>query len=169
MNNLTLPTELPVLQGKRLTLRAMTDDDAAVLFSIYGDPEVMRHTGEEPFPDLETVGVMLTSVRRLLAEGQSLEWAVVLQASGDVVGTCGLHDFRDGERAAQVGCMLKRPCWGHGTMSEALALVIRFAADGLRLGRLSADIAPDNERSRRLFLRLGFQRTSSDMLEIALR
>lgn len=147
----------------------MTDNDAPGLFSIYGDPEVMRHTDEEPFPDLATVSVMLASVRRLLAEGESLEWAVVLHASGEVIGTCGLHSFHAGERVAQVGCMLKRSCWGHGYMAEAITLMMRFAADGLRLQRLSADVAPDNARSRCLFLRLGFQPMSTEMLEIALR
>lgn len=147
----------------------MTDNDAPALFSIYGDPEVMRHTDEEPFRDLATVSMMLASLRRLLAEGESLEWAVVLHASGEVIGTGGLHSFHAGERAAQVGCMLKRSCWGHGYMAEAITLMMPFAVGGLQLQRLSADIAPDKVRSRRLFLGLGFQATPTGMLEIALR
>ncbi|MDN4036488.1 GNAT family N-acetyltransferase [Massilia sp. YIM B02443] len=147
----------------------MTDADAAALFAIYGDPGVMRHTDEEPFPGVETVAVMLASVRRLLAEGASLEWAIVLHASGEVVGTCGLHGFDYGARAAQVGCMLRRACWGQGYMTEAIGLMTRHAVDGLGLRHLNADVAPDNERSQRLFRGLGYRAAPTGMLELALR
>ena len=169
MDRIQLPSDLPVLHGNRLTLRAMSDADAAALFAIYGDPDVMRHTDETPFPGVETVAVMLASVRRLLTEGASLEWAIVLHASDEVVGTCGLHGFDHDARAAQVGCMLRRTCWGQGYMTEAIALLTRYAVDGLHLQRLVADIAPDNERSQRLFRRIGYRAATTGMLEIALR
>ena len=169
MDRIQLPADLPALHGVRLTLRAMTGADAAALFAIYGDPDVMRHTDEEPFPGVETVSIMLASVRRLLAEGVSLEWAIVLHASGEVIGTCGLHGFDHDARAAQVGCMLQRACWGHGYMTEAIDLMTRHAVDGLCLQRLIADIAPDNERSQRLFRRLGYRTAPMGMLELALR
>lgn len=66
------PSELPTLETERLLLRAMREDDAPALFAIYGDPEVMRYASDDPFPDLSTVSLMLRSVTRLLAEGQSL-------------------------------------------------------------------------------------------------
>lgn len=169
MDRIQLPADLRVLHGARLTLRAMSDADAAALFTIYGDPDVMRHTAEEPFPGEETVAVMLASVRRLLAEGASLEWAIVLHASGEATGTCGLHGFDDEARAAQVGCMLRRACWGQGYMAEAIGVMTRYAVDGLRLQRLVADIAPDNKRSQRLFRRLGYRAAPAGMLELTLR
>ncbi|WP_167078541.1 hypothetical protein [Massilia aquatica] len=51
----------------------MRDADAPGILAIYSDPRVMRQPGEEPFPDLQTVDIMLASVRRLLADGTSLE------------------------------------------------------------------------------------------------
>jgi RimJ/RimL family protein N-acetyltransferase len=65
------PTELPTLETECLLLRPMRDEDAPALFTIYGDPEVMRYAGDEPFPDEATVAVMLWSVARLLAAGES--------------------------------------------------------------------------------------------------
>eukprot|EP01032_Pedospumella_encystans_P032148 gene32148-36292_t len=67
-NRILLPGVLPSLRGEQLLLRTMEEGDAAALFDIYGDPLVMKYTDEPPFPDLETVGRMLESVRRLLAE-----------------------------------------------------------------------------------------------------
>ena len=168
MNGLLLPTALPVLRGEHVALRPMEEQDAAALFAIYGDPLVMRYTDEDPFPDLATVGQMLGSVRRLLASGQSLEWAIVLVEGGELLGTCGLHSFDAAGRTAQVGCLLRRSAWGGGLMPEALAVLTAYAAGVLRLHGLMADVAPENARARRMFARLGYRDDGRGMLKIGL-
>jgi len=162
-----LPTELPTLQNRRLILRAMADHDSASLLDIYGDPLVMEYTDEAPFPNQDTVGLMLKSVRNLLASGESLEWAIALH-DGEVIGTCGLHSFDQTLRRAEVGCLLRRSAWGKGYMKEALGLLMRFAGDVLRLTHLTADVAPENERAQRLFNNLGYQPERPGYLAIAL-
>ena len=152
-----LPRELPVLLTPRLLLRPLDGRDDTDLFAIYGDPEVMRFVGEPPFPALATVSLMLASVARLLAAGESLEWGLVLRCSGHLVGTCGLHSFAAdaGLRQAEVGCMLARSHWGQGLMREALSAVMGYAGE-LGIHTLLADIEPENLPSQRLFRRLGF-------------
>lgn len=167
-SQLRLPAVLPALRGERLVLRAMADSDAEALFDIYGDPQVMKYTDEPPFPGLETVGLMLRSVRELLAKGESLEWAVALRDGDQVVGTCGLHSFDSALRRAEVGCLLKRSAWGNGYMSEALGLLADFAEDVLRLNCLVADVAVENSQARRLFNKLGYRQAREGMLEIDL-
>ena len=167
MEKIIIPTTLPTLQSQVLTLRPMADGDAASLFEIYGDPLVMKYTDEPPFPDLATVGIMLKSVRALLLDGRSLEWAIVSRGDG-VVGTCGLHSFDTVLGVAEVGCLLKRGAWGRGLMAEALALLTGFAADVLKLKRLIADVAPENRRARRLFDKLGYRQERPGILAIDL-
>lgn len=96
------PIEQPTLATERLLLRPMRQEDAPALFAIYGDPKVMRYAGDEPLPDEATVAVMLRSVARFLAAGESLAWAVVERASGRLVGTCGLHGFDGAADVAEV-------------------------------------------------------------------
>lgn len=151
---------LPLLQGQRVTLRAMADSDAPALFTIYGDPQVMQYTDEPPFPAPATVALMLQSVRRLLAQGASLEWAIVRSDSGALIGTCGLHSFDAPRRHAEIGCLLQRAAWGQGYMQEAVGLLLHYAAQTLALNAVSADIAPANQRAQRLFRKLGFQQTA---------
>lgn len=159
------PTELPILETERLLLRPMRQEDAPALFAIYGDPEVMRYAGDEPFPDEATIVVMLQSVARLLAAGESLEWAVVERASGQLVGTCGLHGFDQATDAAEVGCLLARTAWGRGLMREALLTLFRYAQDELGVRLLRADIDAPNLRSIRLFAGLGFVHTGDTLYE----
>lgn len=156
------PEQLQNMSSQRLMLRAMADEDAAALLAIYGDPQVMQYTDEAPFPDLATVGVMLDSVRKLLANGTSLEWAIVLRETGQLIGTCGLYSFA-GEQA-ELGCLLKRSAWGNGYMAEAIGLLTDYAKDDLHLKRLLADVAPDNVRARRVFRRLGYAEDANGIL-----
>ncbi len=151
----SLPRTLPLLSTRRLLLRPLTPQDGTDLFAIYGDPEVMRFVGEPPFPEPATVGLMLASVARLLAAGESLEWGVAEREGGRVVGTCGLHSFDAPLCQAEVGCMLARRHWGQGLMGEALTAVMGYARE-LGIHSLLADIEPQNLLSQRLFGRLGF-------------
>lgn len=159
------PSTLPTIETERLLLRAMGPEDGPALLAIYGDPEVMRYASDEPFADLETVGLMLASVARLLAAGESLEWAVVERATGQVVGTCGLHSFDEAADAAEVGCMLARAAWGRGLMGEALPALFRYAGEGLGVRLLRADIDAPNLRSIGLFARLGFAHSGGSLYE----
>lgn len=159
------PTKLPTLETERLLLRPMRQEDAPSLYMIYGDPEVMRYAGDEPFPDEATVGVMLGSVARLLEAGESLEWAAVERASGQLVGTCGLHGFDEAADVAEVGCLLARAAWGRGLMGEALLTLFRYAQDELGIRLLLADIDAPNLRSIRLFESLGFVHTRDTLYE----
>ena len=163
-----MTAELPHIHGQRIFLRPMRPDDAARLLELYGDPVVMRYTDERPFPDLDTVALMLESVRTLLASGESLEWAIALKDSDILIGTCGLHSFDRATATAEVGCLLLRSEWGKRYMSEAVRLLMGYAADVLRLRRLKADVAAENDRAHRLFGRLGYRRVDTGTWEFDL-
>jgi RimJ/RimL family protein N-acetyltransferase len=152
------PHTVPRLEADRVTLRPIRLADADALWAIYGDPEVMRYASDPVFTDRSMVLQMIASVQRLLAARQSIEWAIELNATGEVIGTCGLHGFDALAREAQVGCMLGRVHWGHGLMAEALRRLLRFAWEDIEVGDLLADIDDDNVRSQALFRTLGFRR-----------
>ena len=145
----------------------MRERDVEELFVIYGDPEVMRYTGEEAFSGLQMVPTMLASVDRLLAAGSSLEWGIEEQ-NGELIGTCGLHSFEPASSSAEVGCMLARKAWGKGYMHEALVAMFGYAKQHLGLVCLRADIDAPNTRAIRLFRTLGFQHAHATFYECML-
>lgn len=118
------PSTLTELKTQRLTLRSMSASDKADLFSIYGDPEVMRFASDETFLNPEMVDVMLLSVSRLFSEQASMEWGIERRTDHKLIGTCGLHSFDLTDNSAEVGCMLVRSVWGNGYMQEALHEII---------------------------------------------
>ncbi|KAF1081739.1 MAG: hypothetical protein GQF41_2079 [Candidatus Rifleibacterium amylolyticum] len=148
--------ELPQIKTPRLCLRKLTASDRQEIFAVYGNPEVMAFTDEEPFNDSEVVDQMLASVEKLFCSRESLEWGIESVADGRIIGTCGLHSFNWSEFSAEAGCMLAREFWGKGLMQEALLPVFVFARTSLHLKKVIAEISEGNSRSEKLFARMGF-------------
>ncbi len=165
---MNLPTTLRHLVSPRFLLREMRDTDIDALFAIYGDSETMRYASDPTFPDRASIAMMLVSVRRLLASGSSLEWAIVDRDTDRLIGVCGIHSFQATTRTAEIGSMLVRELWGNGYMPEALRLVIDYARQSLGLAGLLANIHSCNERSIRLFRRLGFEHAKGTIYALEL-
>jgi ribosomal-protein-alanine N-acetyltransferase len=75
-----------------------------------------------------------------------------------IVGVINLSQIARGFfQSAYLGYYGFAPSAGRGLMSEGLELVLRHSFRHLKLHRLEANIQPDNERSRRLVERAGFE------------
>lgn len=79
---------LGILETPRLHLRRMIPDDVPALFRVFGDAEVMR-CYPAPFDEAR--------MQRWVAWNQQLDadhghglWAVILRATGECIGDCGL-------------------------------------------------------------------------------
>jgi ribosomal-protein-alanine N-acetyltransferase len=95
---------------------------------------------------------------------------VCRKADGIILGCCNLSQIFYGPfRNAYLGYWIGASYQGHGYMTEAMPLVMRFAFSHLRLHRLEANIQPGNRRSIDLVRRSGFRREgfSSRYLKIA--
>lgn len=159
---------LPEIRTRRLLLRKLVLGDREDLLEIYGDHEVMKFTDDDCFANVETVDQMLESVENLFCARASIEWGIEDLASQKIIGTCGLHSFSSDFSAGEAGCLLARKFWGKGLMREAMVRVIEFARDSLGLKQLKADIEPENVRSIKLFINLGFRKAKNGILELKL-
>jgi ribosomal-protein-alanine N-acetyltransferase len=75
-----------------------------------------------------------------------------------IAGVMNLSQIAHGYfQSAYLGYYAFAPAAGKGLMSEGLDLVLRHTFRTLKLHRLEANIQPDNERSRRLVERAGFE------------
>jgi ribosomal-protein-alanine N-acetyltransferase len=80
-------------------------------------------------------------------------------ASARIVGIVNISDIVLGAfRSAYLGYYGMAWCAGHGLMTEAVGLAVRYAFDTLGLHRVEANIQPGNTRSIALVRRLGFAR-----------
>jgi len=142
----------PTLTTARLVLRQLREDDAAALFSVLSDPEVMTWWSSGPHLSLAETE---TYVRGNAAEGQGfLCWAIT--AGDDVaLGWVILIDGKPGVK--EVGYILRRDHWRSGIAREAVGRVIEHGFGDPNLRRIFADTDPENIGSIALLKRLGFQ------------
>lgn len=120
-----------MLNSPRLILREFQVEDAPHLFALYSDGDVMRYTGEEPFPSLQSVEHFIRSYPYYREHGFG-RWAVIEKASGAFLGFCGLR--RDNPTPeVDLGFRFFRHYWSKGYATEAArtALAAGFGQFGL--------------------------------------
>ncbi len=83
---------------------------------------------------------------------------MVLKATGDVIGDCGLVIQEiDGGPELEVGYHLRRDQWGHGYATEAAHGCMQYAFRTLGAAKVISLIQPENLPSRRVAERNGMQ------------
>lgn len=144
----------------------MTPNDLDALTAVLGDPVAMRHY-PAPFTREQVQAWIQWTVKNYADYGYGL-WAVVLKASGDCVGDCGLTWQRVGystERQLEVGWHIRRDLWNQGLATEAGIASRDYARDVLRHPRLISITSPDNLASQAVARKLGMEVEREDMLD----
>jgi [ribosomal protein S5]-alanine N-acetyltransferase len=145
--------ELPT---DRLRLRCYRPDDAAPMFGVFGDREVMRYSmsGGDPTPEAtqERVRKLIEHQERF---GFSL-WVVEDRTTGAILGDCGLKQLADGPEI-EVGYRFAKAHWGRGYATEAAAASVRYGFGTLGLERIVAVVEPPNVASHHVLEKIGLK------------
>lgn len=96
-----------ILETKRLILREMTDDDYSSLQKVISDPETMKYY-PKPY-DEEGVWKWIRWCKASYAKRGFGLWAVVLKATGEMIGDCGVSmQIIDDEMKPEIGYHLRK-------------------------------------------------------------
>jgi ribosomal-protein-alanine N-acetyltransferase len=150
----TLP---PVLTTARLRLRPFTHDDAAPLFRVFSDEEVVRFWSVAAWTDIAQAEKMIEEALLAYREGGLSRYAIALADTDELIGICNLRGFFEQNRRCELGYALGSAHWGRGYAFEALEALLGHAFSALDMNRIEADIDPRNDASARLLGRLGFR------------
>jgi RimJ/RimL family protein N-acetyltransferase len=144
------------IRTERLTIRAMTPDDAGDLWERRNDPEVARYQDwATPYPrsEADRVTAELTEMDGP-TDGEWWMAAIELEdrsTAGDLV----VHLSSQG-RTAEIGYTLDRVHWGHGYAVEALGALVDYLFETVGVTRIFGMMHPDNRASARVLERCGF-------------
>ena len=106
-----------VRQTARLKLRRFQTEDAAALFRLNSDPEVMRYTGDRPFTDPSAARHFIAHYDHYERNGFG-RWAVLDRSSDEFMGFCGLRrQHEDGP--VDLAFRFFRRYWASGYATEA--------------------------------------------------
>ena len=145
------------LTTERLVLRRLAAADAAALFDIFSDPEVMRYWSSAAWSSTEQADKYIASADEDIASGAGLRLGITLASSGQLVGQAALYRFDQQNLRCDVGYALGRAHWGHGYLTEALEALLGHGFAVLDLNRVEADIDPRNGASAKALERMGFR------------
>lgn len=153
----TMPA-LPTFDTERLLLRAVEASDLSALLAVNGDDDVTRYLPYTSWRNLDDANAWFERVRDRHAQGTAMQFVAVERRSQNVIGSCLLFNLDEANGHAEVGYVLGKRYWGAGYMREAVAVLIDYAFDELKLRRIEAVADPRNLASDRLLVGLGFTR-----------
>jgi [ribosomal protein S5]-alanine N-acetyltransferase len=143
------------LTTARLGFRHWVSEDLPLAEELWGDPQVTRFLGG-PFSGAWAASRLESEMALQRAHGIQY-WPIFLLASGAHVGCCGLRPYDQEHCVPELGYHLRPQFWGQGLAAEAAGAVIDHAFENLELHALFAGHLPENQRSGRVLLKLGFQ------------
>ena len=136
-----------VLETDRLFLRRLSTNDVAFIVELLNEPSFIRNIGDK--------GVRTTAdASKYLLTGPIASYEqfgfglylAELRDSGIPIGICGLLK-RESLDDADIGFAFLERFWGHGYAFEAASAVMDYGRRLLRLPRIVAITAPDNQAS----------------------
>lgn len=146
---------LPILETERLRLEPLTPEDAATLFPLMGDPEVMHFWDVPEIDDPDLVAEVVRGQVETMGSGQAIYWTLRTLEGGRFLGCCELSEIDRRHRRAELGFLLAREAW-NGQALEALRSIVAYAAvSGLR--KLTARTHLGNRRAEALLQEAGFK------------
>ena len=144
------------LHGPTLTLRPPVPDAAAALLELAGDPEVTRWFSWGPYTSIDQPLAYIEGLAGQRERGEQLDLLILHRTHGPA-GITGLSEFSRRDRRCVVGTWLGRRFWGTGANAESKALIAHLAFVVLGQHRIGSYSNPENVRSTKALLALGFQ------------
>lgn len=150
---------IPVLETKRLALRAPRLEDAKSVAALANDRRIAENTARIPHP------YRMTDAEGFISGANKAGDAVFLitLSDGTIVGACGIVGE---DEAPELGYWLGVPYWGNGYATEALHAVVDYAFTDLGHEALQAGARVTNPASRRVLEKCGFQWTGVGLYRI---
>ena len=148
-------TELPVINGEKLSLRPITDADTPDIVRWRNDPEVWKYF---LFRERFTPEMHRAWLRDKVDTGRVIQYIIVERASGQSVGSVYFRDVDEKNDAAEYGIFIgEERARNRGFGTETARLFTAFGLDVLRLHRISLKVLGDNAIARRSYEKAGFR------------
>ncbi|MEV0612025.1 GNAT family N-acetyltransferase [Nonomuraea sp. NPDC050404] len=148
------------LETARLLLRPFTENDFDALYDLQSRPEVTRYLLFDTRDQGQVRQALQDRIRSaaLEAEGDNLGLAVVLRATGEVIGEVVLFWRSREHRQGEIGYIFHPGHGGKGYATEASEEMLRLGFEELGLHRIVGRLNARNTASARVLQRLGMRR-----------
>lgn len=147
-----------ILTTERLVLREYEEGDWPAVLAYQSDPLYLRYyewTERTPEAVREFVGMFLAQQQE--RPRVKYQIAVVLKATGQLIGSCGIRMRSPDAHEADIGYELDPKHWGQGYATEAARAVVELGFERFGLHRIWSWCIADNLGSARVLEKLGMR------------
>jgi RimJ/RimL family protein N-acetyltransferase len=147
---------------ERAGFRAWTPADLPLALTLWGDPVVTRFIDVRgQLNESQVQERLVKEIATRPAYGVQY-WPVFRLDTKEFLGCCGLRPYQPEQLVYELGCHLCTAHWGKGYATELSRAVIGYAFAELELSALFAGHDPNNQSSRHVLEKLGFQYTHEE-------
>lgn len=146
------------LETERLILRDFVKEDWQRVLEYQAHPLYLRYnewTDRTPEAVQEFVGWFLNHQRQ--EPRIKFQLAMVLKATGVLIGNCGARREKEGAIEADIGYELDPAYWNHGYATEAAHAIVDFGFQHFGVHRIWAECVADNTGSAHVLEKLGMK------------
>ena len=150
---------IPLLVGEKVRLVPLEEEKHLDhIMEHFNDPEMRVFLGGY-FPVTRDVErEWIRSMNEQMSKRRGFTFAIEKTASGNMVGSCGLHDIDWLSRGSILGvAVYPKDNWEKGYGTEALQLLIDFGWTHLNLRRIELSVHSHNPRAKHVYEKLGFR------------
>lgn len=142
------------LQTNRLLLRRLSLDDAASMFNNWAsDPCVTKHL---TWPTHKNIDVTITILKEWVDNykyNNFYQWGIVLKESNELIGSISVVSIDENNKEVEIGYCLSRAWWNKGITTEALAKLIQFFFEEVKVDKIVAKHDINNPASGKVMIK----------------
>jgi [ribosomal protein S5]-alanine N-acetyltransferase len=132
--------------------------DQASCFRLRSDPSILRWMDMTPFTSQDEAHERILQFEDQFGNQEAIQWAIRSKETGEVIGATCFWNIRFDHCRAEIGYSLMPEFWRKGVMFEVATKILCWGKHELNLHSVDANINPLNDPSRKLLLKLGFER-----------
>src|SRR5262245_52529895 len=126
----------PVLETRRLRLRAPAARDATALQAMLALPEVTRFSNWPDALSRQQAERYIPWMTKLFSSRRGCAWIIALRDAEALIGCIRFNHIERKWKYAEIGYELHPEHWGRGLMSEAVQAVVACGHGDFRLNRI---------------------------------
>jgi [ribosomal protein S5]-alanine N-acetyltransferase len=154
------------LQTERLLLRPITVGDAAHIYRLNSDPEVLRYLHERTLTDEADAANIITDIilpqYHLYGLGRL---AMIEKSSGAFMGWCGLKLRPERKDEIDLGYRLSQPFWSKGYATEAAKACLQWGFEEKNLTEIVGRAHVDNLASLKVLQHSGMRYVQNEVVD----
>lgn len=143
------------IEGKRVYLRPVEEDDLDVIYTAYWDKEARRLTGTQTVLSRTRLQNWLETIS---SDNSRIDLIICLQENNEPIGDIAMMEIDHHNQNAIVRISIfTKENWGKGYGTEAMSMFLDYGFNILNLHRIELEVFAYNSRAKKSYEKLGFK------------